>query len=243
MTRPDAPVYQLERKEVLPSEFFANWYRHNGRWFPWRDPRVTPFGVLVAELLLKQTRAEMVAGVWPILMSSYTHAHALAKARIPDVIALVGCLGFGNQRARALVEASQAVVELELLPSSTGELMKIPYVGVYTAHAVACFGFGVRVPVVDLNVLRVLSRLAGLEVPSDIRRAPQVWEVSWALLPAEHFKEHNYGLLDFAAAVCKARSPACASCTASKRCEYGKYSGTPDGAEPGYACSAPRAGS
>ena len=47
----------------------------------------------------------------------------------------------------------------------------IPHVGLYAAHATACFAFGQRVPVVDVNVLRVLGRIFGETYKPDNRRA------------------------------------------------------------------------
>ena len=100
--------------------------------------------------------------------------------------------------------------------------MKLPYVGVYSAHAVACFAYGRRVPVVDLSIVRVLSRMVGIEPPSDIRRAPKVWEIARTLLPLKEVKEHNYGLLDFAAHMCKAKTPRCEECPVAPGCAHVK---------------------
>ena len=99
-------------------------------------------------------------------------------------------------------------------------VMELPHVGMYSAHAVVCFAFGRRVPVVDLSIVRVLSRLAGIEPPSDIRRAPEVWEIARSLLPDKEVKEHNYGLLDFAADTCKASSPRCDECPVAPSCAH-----------------------
>ena len=36
-----------------PVGFFANWFKMRGRSFPWREEDVSPFGILLAEVLLK----------------------------------------------------------------------------------------------------------------------------------------------------------------------------------------------
>ena len=206
----------------LPADFFSNWYVSSGRQFPWRDPDVSPFGLLVAEILLKQTRAEHVATVWPSLMRLYPNAEELAMADPQQIFQLIEGLGFGNQRTIALLELAAAVAEAGELPAEPCELSKLPYVGMYTSHAVACFGFQRQVPAVDTNVVRVISRITGIEPPSDIRRAPAIWELAWSLLPDGLVKEHNYGLLDFAAAVCRSRSPLCSQCPLNCKCAYRK---------------------
>ena len=207
----------------MPDGFFSNWYKAHGRSFPWREEEASPFGILVAEVLLKQTRAEMVATIWPTLVRTYPSAVDLASADPEALYRQVSCLGFGHQRTAALHQLSVALVEVGEIPSRPEDLMDLPHVGIYSAHAVACFAFGGRVPVVDLSIVRVLSRLAGIEAPSDIRRAPKVWEIAWSLLPGKEIKEHNYGLLDFAASMCKARSPRCGECPVTSICAYAAH--------------------
>jgi A/G-specific adenine glycosylase len=207
----------------VPVGFFANWFKVRGRSFPWREEEVSPFGILLAEVLLKQTRAEMVAAVWPALFRRYPCASSLESENPEVLFQHISCLGFGRQRTTALRQLSAAINKAGGLPSKPSELMELPHVGVYSAHAVACFAFGRRVPVVDLGIVRILSRLAGIEPPRDIRRAPEVWGIAWALLPDKEIKEHNYGLLDFAADTCKARSPRCGECPVASICAHARH--------------------
>ena len=211
----------------VPVDFFVNWFKMHGRSFPWREEDISPFGIILAEVLLKQTRAEMVAAVWPALFRKYPNAASLESASAEVLHHHISCLGFGRQRVTALRHLSAAINEAGGLPTEPGELMKLPYVGIYSAHAVACFAFGHPVPIVDLSIVRVLSRLAGIERPSDIRRAPQVWEIAQTLLPDKEVKEHNYGLLDFAADTCKARSPRCDECPVAPSCAHANNWGKP----------------
>ena len=207
----------------VPAGFFANWFKVRGRSFPWREEGVSPYGILLAEVLLKQTRAEMVAAMWPALLRKYPSAASLKSENPEALLQHISCLGFGRQRTTALRQISAAIDEAGGIPSKPSELMELPHVGVYSAHAVACFAFGWRVPVVDLSIVRVLSRLAGIEPPSDIRRAPEVWEIARSLLPEKEVKEHNYGLLDFAADTCKARSPRCRECPVAPDCAHARH--------------------
>ena len=206
----------------VPAGFFANWFKMRGRSFPWREEDVSPYGILLAEILLKQTRAQMVAAVWPALYRKYPNAASLESAS-PEVLHHhISCLGFGRQRVAALRQLAAAINKAGALPTQPADLLKLPHVGIYSAHAVACFAFGHRVPVVDLSIVRVLSRLARIEPPSDIRRAPEVWEIARSLLPDKEVKEHNYGLLDFAADTCKARSPRCDECPVAPSCAHAR---------------------
>ena len=205
------------------SDFFARFYSAHGRTFPWRDQQTSPFGLLVAEIALKQTRAEKVAKIWPDLVRKYPQPRDLASANKHELLAIIAPLGFGHQRANALVDlASSIVVSSNCVPEDPTILVRLPHVGIYTANAVACFAYNKRVPIVDLGIARILSRIIGTHPPKDIRRAKPLWQFADTILPETHFKEHNYGLLDFAAAVCKARSPRCNDCSINTICKYGQ---------------------
>ena len=100
----------------VPAGFFADWFKTRGRWFPWREEDVSPFGILLAEVLLKQTRAEMVAAVWPALSRKYPNAASLESAR-PEVLHQeISCLGFGRQRVTGLRQLSAAIIKAGVLP-------------------------------------------------------------------------------------------------------------------------------
>ncbi len=79
----------------------------------------------------------------------------------------------------------------------------------------ACFAFGQSYPVVDVNVMRVLSRFVGQTAATDYRRARELCDFAWRILPEDRVREHNHGLLDFSAQVCKPRRPDCEACPPS----------------------------
>lgn len=204
----------------VPEYFFVEWYLQNGRWFPWRERGVTAYGILVAEMLLRQTKAEMVAGCWPLLLDRWPAPRDLSQASEDDIWEVVRGLGLGRQRASAL-----RAVALELVrrfdgevPGSVEDLMSLPHVGLYTAHAVCVFAYNMRLPVVDNNVIRLFSRLAGVPLNADNRRSPLAWEIAWSLLPGSAAREHSLGLLDFAGMVCTPSRPRCESCPLGTCC-------------------------
>jgi len=205
--------------------FFRWFYRKHGRAFHWRERGVAAFGILVAEMLLHQTRAEQVAAIWPELMDRYPAPSDMAHADPGELYALLVPLGLGRQRVEALISASAALVTRHhgKVPKSLEALATIPHLGLYAANATACFAYGKRVPVVDANVLRVFSRLFGETYSPDNRRAPIAWErATSALPPRGPVREHNYGLLDFAALICKAGPPRCHECQLNSVCTWCK---------------------
>lgn len=209
--------------EVLKG-FFTRYAENYQRLFPWRKKGTTAFELLTAELLLVQTKAEDVAKVWPIVIARYPSPARLMRAQTRSLTRLLEPLGLQNQRVRALKRLSQAIIEHfgGNVPQSIPELLTLPYVGLYVACAVACFGYGQCVPIVDSNVLRVFSRFTGIESGRELRRSPKAWRIAWTVLPKKNFVLHNYGLLDFAAEVCRAKAPLCSSCSLNTACAYAR---------------------
>ena len=65
-----------------------------------RDP--TGWRMLVGCMLLNQTTRKQVDQVWPTLFGKYPDAQSMKEARFEDVKAIVGRLGLGTRRARAI---------------------------------------------------------------------------------------------------------------------------------------------
>ena len=210
---------------MISENFFVNWYRVYGRDFPWRQQGVSPFALLVTEMLLRQTQAMAVSKLWHSFLQRYPNAKALAQASKDELFDQIKVLGFGNLRASALVAAATWLVEYHggQVPDTKEELLEVPHIGIYVAHAVLCFAFGYNVEIVDTNVLRFYARYYGLNVRSDIRRNPQVWEIARLWLPKgkEEVQQHNYGLLDFTAEICRTRLPRCNICPLVSSCKWG----------------------
>lgn len=211
-----------------PSEVraaFVAFAKERKRSLPWRAPEVVPFHLLVAELLLVQTKAIDVARVWPLLIARHPSPHSLSTARVTSLANLLRPLGLQNQRARALRSVSLHLIEEHdgQVPSNAQDLLSIPHVGLYVATAVGSFAFGYRVPIVDANVMRVLARIFAFPAPRELRRRYEIWAAAWALLPRRHRDAaiHNYGILDFGAEVCTPRLPRCHACPIRRSCAYG----------------------
>jgi A/G-specific adenine glycosylase len=208
---------------IVPKGFFARWYEEHGRVFPWRR-KTSPFGVVVAEVLLRQTRASMVAPVWGALRRAYPTPHKLASARSEELGRWLAPLGLQRQRVQALKALAAYLEERHggKVPKTRRGLLAVPHLGMYAASAVRVFAFGYADAVVDTNVVRVLTRLTGRALGPDPRRDSRIEYLAGELLERRKPREHNFGLLDFAAAVCKPQGPLCHSCPLIGCCAWGQ---------------------
>ena len=103
------------------------------------------------------------------------------------------------------------------------ELTLLPGVGTYTASALLAFRHGIRVPVLDTNVRRVLVRfLDGREFPPHSTPSKAETERADALLPEDgaHAAEVSMALMEFGALVCTQLSPRCEECLIRAQCAW-----------------------
>jgi A/G-specific adenine glycosylase len=194
-------------------------YDRNARSLPWRGTR-DPYAVLVSEVMLQQTQVKTVLGYFPAWMRRFPTLERLAVAEEADVLHAWQGLGYYS-RARRLQQTARAVMDRHggKMPSLREELLALPGIGEYSAGAVASIAFGRREPLVDGNVVRVLTRLFGLR--GDPGRAPlkaRLWALAGELVPADRPGDFNQALMELGATVCTPRAPRCADCPVASAC-------------------------
>lgn len=207
---------------MLP-DLVLDWYRHSRRDLPWRRPGTTPWGVLVSEFMLQQTPVARVEPIWVDWMHRWPTPSAFAAASRADVLRAWGKLGY-PRRALRLHDAAAtiATAHRDVVPSDVDALEALPGIGSYTARAVAAFGYGLRAPVVDTNVRRVVARAVhGVGDAGPARTRPDLADVD-ALLPADDTTAATLsaGLMELGAVVCTARAPRCSVCPANSVCAW-----------------------
>jgi A/G-specific adenine glycosylase len=129
-------------------------------------------------------------------------------------------LGY-NSRALRLRQCAAEIVRLYSgkIPSEIDLLIKLPGIGKYTAHAIACFAFEQAVPLVDVNIARIVTRLhRAVRHRSDLDSTEMVWSIASSLLPTSSAYHWNQALMDFGSQICTARNPHCDLCVLQKHC-------------------------
>lgn len=206
------------------------WHRAYGRHdLPWRVAS-TGWSVLLAETLLRRTRADVVAKIFPHVAVIFPSPRSVLEQRDRWMEA-VRPAGLG-WRAELFVQCCKQLCERHsgVVPESPEELLSLPGVGHYVASAVMCFGFGRPAVLVDANTLRLARRIAGMSaVPH--HRSAAARELVARLGPggSPPAPQDNYALLDLAALVCRPRDPLCERCPVLGACVtgYRRISGAP----------------
>ena len=187
------------------------WSESGEKMFPWRREGRTSYELVVAEVLLQQTRAEQVASLFPRILQRCSGWVDLATIPIGELKDLLKPLGLQNRRASTL-HALACRVKQEGLPDTAAGLQELPGIGQYMARAIAAQLFGEVVAPVDTNVARVLERVFGPRTLADIRYDPALQGLALELVPASDPGGYLVGILDFASTVCRPRSPRCGEC-------------------------------
>ena len=195
------------------------WYERHGRThLPWRTTR-DPYRILVSETMLQQTQVERVIPLYEAFLARFPSFEAVAAADPGDVVRAWRGLGY-NSRAMRLHALARAVVERHggQLPRETDALRALPGIGAYTAAALRAFAFELDDAALDVNLRRVIHRVAfGLEHPprADARALDTL-----ALAAVPHGAAHdwNSALMDLGATLCTARAARCLVCPLREAC-------------------------
>jgi len=234
-----------ERADAGIGERVADWFAAGHRPLPWRAPGFPAWGVLVSEFMLQQTPVARVIPRLEAWLARWPTPADLAAVPPGEAVRAWDRLGY-PRRALNLHAASVAITERHggVVPADVDALLALPGVGPYTARAVAAFAYGIRVPVVDVNVRRVLARaVRGVGEPGPARTREE-HELMESLLPADAARARlaNAGTMELGQTVCTARTPRCEACPLTELCAW-RAAGYPAYTGPAAPKQKPYAGS
>ena len=234
--RPSAPLCGQQKASWLVGALL-DWFATAARDLPWRRT-TAPYAVWVSEIMLQQTQVKTVWPFWERWMRELPTVAALAAARPERVLKLWEGLGYYT-RARNLQRAAQLIVARPggEFPTQFDEMLALPGVGRYTAGAIGSIAFNQPAPILDGNVMRVLTRLFALTGnPREKETNARLWQLAEQLVRAAaavDFKSQisnlkfplagpcsalNQALMELGALVCTPRSPQCPRCPLAARC-------------------------
>ena len=211
-------------KEHFPADFgekLLTWYDKNRRKLPWRE-EPSPYRTWISEVMLQQTRVEAGIAYFERFTRTLPDVAALAAVDEQALLKLWEGLGYYS-RARNLKKAAAIIMEQYggKIPADFEALKKLPGLGEYSAGAVASIAFGIRVPAVDGNVLRVTSRvLADDRNIEDTAVKKAMRALVAESLPETRVGDYNQALMELGALVCLPNGkPLCEECPVAALCE------------------------
>lgn len=198
-----------------------SWYDGHARILPWRENN-SPYRVWVSEIMLQQTRVEAVKPFFERFLKALPDVQALADCPEDELLKLWEGLGYYN-RVRNMQKAAKVVVEEYggEFPADYDQLLALPGIGHYTAGAIGSIAFGIRMPAVDGNVLRVLSRVKASheDILKQSVKTAMEQEVQ-KIIPEDRAGDFNQALIEIGAIVCVPNGKAkCGECPLAFCCK------------------------
>lgn len=204
------------------------WYDENKRDMVWRD-HIDPYYIWLSEIMLQQTRIEAAKEYFIRFTEELPDIESLARTSEDRLMKLWEGLGYYN-RARNLQKAAQILVRDYdgKLPADFDALLTLPGIGPYTAGAIASMAFGIKVPAVDGNVLRVVMRY--LTCDDDISKMSVRKKVEQQILQImpERPGDFNQAVMELGEVICIPNgAPLCSQCPLRATC-LAKAGGCPE---------------
>jgi len=253
------------------TRLLLGWFSARARDLPWRRTR-DPYAIWVSEIMLQQTQVKTVIPYWERWMRELPTLEAAARAAPAKIHKLWEGLGYYT-RVRNLQKAAQQIVAQHetrstprrrrgnksqtktgakipdvvscKFPDNFEDVLALPGIGRYTAGAICSIAFNQPTPILDGNVIRVLTRVFGVgENPRDKQTNARLWQLAKDLVAhASRFKSRtsrlryssprqgtrdedetracshlNQSLMELGALVCTPRQPQCTVCPLKKLC-------------------------
>lgn len=226
----DISFSRKEIQEIRAS--LLDWYDKNRRDLPWRrisnggngagteEGERRAYAVWVSEVMLQQTRVQTVIDYFNRWMEKWPTIHHLAQATIEEVNEMWAGLGY-YRRARFLLEGAKMIVEGGgEFPKTASSLQMVNGIGKYTAGAIASIAFEEAVPVVDGNVVRVITRLKAISAnPKNSTTVKNIWELARQLVDPLRPGDFNQAVMELGATTCSLATPSCGQCPISRQCQ------------------------
>lgn len=211
------PVYLADTDRMV--EPLLNWFKDSARVLPWRQ-NPTAYNVWISEIMLQQTRVEAVKPYYDRFMKIFPDVYALANAEDEVLLKAWEGLGYYN-RVRNLKKAAIEICERYggEIPDSYEKIIGLSGIGSYTAGAVLSIAHNQKVPAVDGNVLRVLSRIRGdYRDILDAKVKKDIEEDVRSFMPQEA-SAFNQAMMELGAMVCVPNgAPKCELCPVASFC-------------------------
>lgn len=210
---------QFSLKTNSITKDLIHWFEKNQRNLPWRKTR-DPYAIWISEIMLQQTRVDTVIEYYKKFLNKFTSIKKLSEAKVDQVLKLWEGLGYYS-RARNILKAAK-IIKKEYhgkFPNQYEQIIRLPGIGKYTAGAILSIAFGKKVPAVDGNVLRVISRLFCIQKSIDSPSIKKkIEKIVLTLMPENKTSMFTQGLMELGALICIPENPCCLVCPVHKNC-------------------------
>ena len=184
-----------EKLKSLFNNYLYNYYEKNKRSFAWRE-EITPYKVLVSEIMLQQTQTDRVKEKFDLFMHLFPNIYTLAQAPFDQVLAAWKGLGY-NRRALALHEIAKNILleENGTLPFEPERLVRYKGIGQATAASICAFAYNKPTVFIETNIRTVFIYIFFKN--NDVVHDKELFPLVQELLDEKNPRDWYYALMDY----------------------------------------------
>ena len=194
------------------------WYRDTKRDLPFRGTK-DPYKIWISEVMLQQTQIKTVIPYYNRWIETFPNIQMVANSQLDSLLKIWEGLGYYGRCVNFHNAAKIVLKNYDgKIPSDYNTFIKLPGVGKYTAGAVLSISFGVKIPAIDVNVFRVISRFYTLN--KSVNTNKTIYNLVSSMLEyVSSPGNFNQALMDFGSLVCVQKNPKCNICPISTDCK------------------------
>ena len=194
------------------------WYDTHARDLPFRNTK-DPYKIWICEIVFQQTRIAQGLNHYNNFIKRFPDVKTLAESQEDEVLLYWKGLGYYSRAINIHKAAQQIINDYNgVFPSEYEEILKLKGVGKYTAAAVSSICFNGKMPAVDGNFYRVLSRVFADDFDVSGSRAFTYFSELAHLIMPENVGDFNQAMMDLGSEICKPRNPICGDCPINDDC-------------------------
>ncbi|UOU98341.1 A/G-specific adenine glycosylase [Chryseobacterium daecheongense] len=195
-----------------------SWYKKNARDLPFRQTK-DPYKIWICEIVFQQTRINQGLNHYNNFIRRFPDVQTLAEADENEVLLYWKGLGYYSRAINVHKAAQQVMNDYDgVFPSEYEEILKLKGVGKYTAAAITSICFDGKIPAVDGNFYRVLSRIFADDFDISNSRAFAYFSELATLILPENVGDFNQAMMDLGSEICKPKNPLCGECPLRENC-------------------------
>ena len=196
-----------------------NWYNTHARALPWRENNL-PYKIWISEIILQQTQVKQGLAYYNRFVERFPTVQDLSNAPEDEVLLYWKGLGYYSRALNLHKAAHQLAEEFGgVFPDHYHDILKIKGVGKYTAAAIASICFDEKIPAVDGNFYRVLSRVFADDYDISASKAFGYFsDLALLVMPDHRAGDFNQAIMDLGSEICKPKNPLCGDCPINKDC-------------------------
>ena len=207
----------------LFTEILISWGSNNKRDLPWIDTKDV-YKIWISEIILQQTRVAQGKNYYKTFLQNFPDIFSLESASEDEVLKAWEGLGYYSRARNLHFTAKQIVKDFEgHFPDNYTDILKLKGIGPYTAAAISSFAFEEARPVIDGNVLRLITRVLGIETQVELKETQiEIMEFLEKAIQKSVPSQFNQALMDFGSLICTPKNPNCNLCPFIHHCVASK---------------------